>query len=131
MLTPLACRIMAFDIKNRIPPDFKSDFYFRFFTSIRVLRIASSRVELFINKIVSREERWSLCTLVSLPCYKQLLLVLSFFFFFRGIREKELYGIFTITLRFMQIRIFILFLFFFYLWIKDWGFVSLFQYSNE
>lgn len=116
-LTWLACRIMEFDIKNRIPPDFNPDFYFRFFTNIRVLRIttSSSRVELFINKIVSREERWSLCTLVSLPCYKQLLLVLSFFLFFLQIRGKE-YGIFTIRLRFMQIRIFMLFLFFFYIY---------------
>lgn len=38
-----------------------------------------------------------------------------FFLFFLQIRGKE-YGIFTIRLRFMQIRIFMLFLFFFYIY---------------
>lgn len=136
-LTWLACRIMEFDIKNRIPPDFNPDFYFRFFTNIRVLRItaSSSRVELFINKIVSREERWSLCTLVSLPCYKQLLLVLFFFFFFYRLEEKNM--------EFSRLDcglckfVFLCYFCFFFIFmnkernIRGWGFVSLFQYYNE
>lgn len=47
----------------------------------------------------------------------QAIVACTFFFsfFFLQIRGKE-YGIFTIRLRFMQIRIFMLFLFFFYIY---------------
>lgn len=45
----------------------------------------------------------------------QAIVACTFFLFFLQIRGKE-YGIFTIRLRFMQIRIFMLFLFFFYIY---------------
>lgn len=137
-LTWLACRIMEFDIKNRIPPDFNPDFYFRFFTNIRVLRITawSSRVELFINKIVSREERWSLCTLVSLPCYKQLLFVLFFFLFFLDRLEEKNTEFSRLDCGLCKFVFLCYFCFFFIFMnkernIRGWGFVSLFQYYNE
>lgn len=137
-LTWLACRIMEFDIKNRIPPDFNPDFYFRFFTNICVLRItaSSSRVELFINKIVSREERWSLCTLVSLPCYKQLLLVLFFFLFFLDRLEEKNTEFSRLDCGLCKFVFLCYFCFFFIFMnkernIRGWGFVSLFQYCNE